>query len=115
MPPIVACPFCGGRLLTKTSDRPPRLVCADCGGLLPQTNQPSLMGLLDRQAPGLLLLLLMVVMPLVGLALSPWVRPPVEQRSRERLERRGAGLNHQRWDPRTGVVGRPAAAHRRGD
>ena len=110
----MACPFCGGRLLTKTSDRPPRLVCADCGALQPQNNQPSLMGLLDRQGPGLLMLLLMVVMPLLVLALSPWVRQPVD-RGRERLERRGAGLGHQRWDPRTGVVGRPAAANRRGD
>lgn len=114
MPPFVACPFCGGRLLTKTSDRPPRLVCADCGALQPQNNQPSLIGWLDRQGPGLLMLLLMVVMPLVLLALSPWIRLPVERRM-ERVERRGAGLNHQRWDPRTGVVGRPAAANRRRD
>jgi len=114
LPPFLACPFCGGRLLTKTSDRPPRLVCADCGALQPQPNQTPLLGLLDRQAPGLLMILLLVGLPMVLLALSPWIRLPVERRM-ERVERRGAGLNHQRWDPRTGVVGRPAAANRRRD
>jgi len=111
VPSSVACPFCGGRLVSKSGDRPPRLVCADCGGLLPQNNQPSLLGSLDRQAPGLVMLLLMVVLPLVALALSPWVQLPQERRS-ARLESGRAGLNHQRWDPRSGVVGRPAAAER---
>ena len=107
----LACPFCGGRLLSKTNDRPPRLVCADCGALLPQNNQPSLLGLLDRKAPGVLILLLMVLMPMLVLAVSPWLQNASGRRS-PKMERRQEGLGHQRWDPRTGVVGRPSAAHR---
>ena len=106
----MACPFCGGRLLSKTSDRPPRLVCAECGALLPQSNPKPLLGLLDRQAPGLLFILVLLLLPLGLLALSPWVRLPAPRRS-ERVEHRDEGLRHQRWDPRTGVVGRPAATH----
>jgi hypothetical protein len=90
--------------VSKTSHRPPRLVCADCGGLLPQSNQPPLLGLLDRHALGLVLLLLTVVMPVLLIAFSPWVQLPALRRSE--------GLRQQRWDPRTGVVGRPAASHR---
>lgn len=108
----MACPFCGGRLLSKTDDRPPRLVCADCGALLPQNSQPSLLGLLDRKAPGLLILLLMVLMPMGLLAVSPWLQHSVQRRS-ERFERRSDVP--KRWDPRTGVVGRPPAAHRRAE
>lgn len=107
--PSLACPFCGGRLLSKTNDRPPRLICADCGALLPQTNQPPLLGLLDRHALGLVLLLLTVVMPMVLLALSPWVQGPALRRSEPGIE----GPRSRRWDPRTGVVGRPAASDRR--
>ncbi|MFM7313627.1 MAG: hypothetical protein ACKO0M_10755 [Cyanobium sp.] len=110
----MACPFCGGRLLSKTRDRPPRLICAGCGGVQPQTSQPSLLGLLDRQAPGLLILLLMVLMPMLLLAVSPWLQGETSRRG-ARLERRTPRINHQRWDPRTGVVGRPSAPQRRGE
>lgn len=89
-------------------------MCADCGTLLPQSNQTTLLGLLDRKASGLLLLLLVLVMPMALLALSPWVQLPAERRS-ARMQRGAPGLNHQRWDPRTGVVGRPAAARRWAD
>ena len=107
----MACPFCGGRLLCKTSDKPPRLVCADCGALLPQTNPRPLLNLLDRQGPGLVIVVVLLLLPLSLLALSPWVRLPAPRRS-ERVERHADAGRHQRWDPRTGVVGRPAAAHR---
>ena len=110
----MACPFCGGRLLSKTSDRPPRLICADCGALQPQAAPKPLLGLLDRQAPGLLLVGLLVLVPLSLLALSPWVRPTVPP-APEREKHRSAERQHKRWDPRTGVVGRPAAAHRQRD
>ena len=107
----LACPFCGGRLLSKTSNRPPRLACAECGELLPQSNLKPPLGLLDHQAPGLLIIAVLLLLPLSLLALSPWVHLPAP-RSSERVERRGSGLSHQRWDPRTGVVGRPATTHR---
>ena len=110
----MACPFCGGRLLSKTSDKPPRLVCADCGALLPQNNLKPLLGELDRLGPGLVIITLLVLLPLSLLALSPWVRLPLPRHS-ERFEPRMEGHKHQRWDPRTGVAGRPAAARRQRD
>jgi hypothetical protein len=46
----LACPRCGGRLVSKTAERPPRLICSDCGQLVPNQALPPLIALLERLA-----------------------------------------------------------------
>lgn len=104
---FLACPSCGARLVAKTSDRPPRLICVSCGRLLPQTTQPPLLGLLDRHGLGLLGLLLLISLPLVLTSLSPWLeQSPHRGRDHGRHTKRQDALAPSRWDPRTGVVRR---------
>jgi DNA-directed RNA polymerase subunit RPC12/RpoP len=77
---FLACPSCGARLVAKTSDRPPRLICVSCGRLLPQTTPQPLLGLLEQS----------------------------QYRGRDhvrRTERQGS-LEPSRWDFRTGIVRR---------
>jgi hypothetical protein len=82
------------------------MICASCGRLQPQTNLPPLLGLLDRHGLGLLALLLLVAMPLVLVALSPWLeQSPHRGGDRTQGSHRKA-VEPSRWDPRTGVVGR---------
>lgn len=61
--------------------------------MLPQNVQPGLLAQIDRHATGLLALALLVAMPLVLLALTPWLE---------------SSPNGAQWDRRTGIVGRPA-------
>lgn len=106
-PSFLACPSCGARLVAKTSDRPPRLICVSCGRLLPQTTPQPLLGLLDRHGLGLLALLLLISMPLVLTSLSPWLEQS-QYRGRDHVRRtqRQAVIKPSRWDFRTGVVRR---------
>jgi hypothetical protein len=97
----MACPACGERLVTKTADRPPRLICSRCGRVLPESNLPPLLGELERHIPGLLALALLVAMPLLLLALTPWFEAP---RAVEGPSRR-SNPEPSRWDGRTGIVG----------
>ena len=103
---VLPCPSCGARLLAKTTDRPPRLICASCGRLQPQTNLPPLLGLLDRHGLGLLALLLLVAMPLVLLALSPWIDQPPQRRGAAASGTSRPSLESSRWDPRSGLMRR---------
>ena len=104
---VLACPSCGARLVAKTSDRPPRLICVSCGRLLPQTTRPPLLGLLDRHGLGLLALLLLISMPLVLTSLSPWLeQSQYRGRDHGRRTQRQGSLEPSRWDFRTGVVRR---------
>lgn len=104
---FLACPSCGARLVAKTSERPPRLICVGCGRPLPQTTQPPLLGLLDRHGLGLLALLLLMSLPLVLNGLAPWLEQPAHRsRDQTRRTQRQASLEPSRWDPRSGVVGR---------
>jgi len=100
----LACPACGARLVSKTRDRPPRLICAACGKVLPQSNLPPLIGELERHAPGVLVLLLLVAMPLVLLALTPWLETRPRREGVPAAQRHG--VERSRWDPRSGIVGR---------
>lgn len=102
---LLACPACGARLLNKTNERPPRLICSSCGKVLPLAS-PSLMGLLDRRSGGLLVLAVLVLLPLLMLAFSPWlgVQLPRHQRL---IHSGGRSLEQPRWDRRSGIVGRP--------
>lgn len=104
---FLACPSCGARLVAKTSDRPPRLICVSCGRLLPHTTQPPLLGLLNRHGLGLLALLLLISMPLVLTSLSPWLeQSQYRGRDHGRRTQRQGRLEPSRWDFRTGVVRR---------
>lgn len=109
---FLACPACGARLVTKTDDRPPRLICAACGKQLPQSNMPPLLAELDRHAPGVLVLALLVTMPLMLLALTPWLEHRPQGRSVPAAQRHG--VERSRWDPRTGIVGRQMRGNRYG-
>lgn len=71
-------------MLTKTAERPPRLICTQCGRVVPQTNLTPLLGWLDRHWGGLLVLALLILMPLVLLALSPWMENPAAAPERRR-------------------------------
>ena len=107
VPIFLACPSCGARLVAKTSDRPPRLICVSCGRLLPQTTQPPLPGLLNRHGLGLLALLLLISMPLVLTSLSPWLeQSSYRGRNEGRRTQRQGSPEPSRWDFRTGVVRR---------
>ena len=106
-PSVVACPFCGGRLLVSSHERPSRLLCVRCGKVQ-QNSQPTVFGLLGRHALGAMALaVLLVVMPLLVLAMSPWLGQHRERRL-ESMTRHGSGAEPRRWDPQTGVVGRPS-------
>ena len=71
--PFLPCPRCGARLLTKTEERPPRLVCVDCRQVLPQNAQVPIITLVVRHFLGVMLLLGLVVVPLLVMSLSPWI------------------------------------------
>jgi len=101
----LACPDCGARLLTKTNERPPRLICSNCGKLLPLAS-PNLIGMLDQRSGGLLVLAVLVLLPLLVLAFSPWFGARIHQhQGLHGRERRP--LEQPRWDRRSGIVGRP--------
>jgi DNA-directed RNA polymerase subunit RPC12/RpoP len=82
----LACPSCGSRLVAKSTDRPKQLICVNCGRTLAQKQTPTLLGLIDRYGVGALALLLLVVMPLIVVALAPWVGQP-PQRDPELIRR----------------------------
>jgi hypothetical protein len=72
--------------------------------MLPEGASPAPLATIERHLPGLLALMLLVAMPLVLLALTPWL----EQRPRQ--ERGGTpapAQDRSRWNPRTGVMGSP--------
>lgn len=102
---FLACPACGARLLSKTNERPPRLICSSCGKVLP-LESPSLIGLLDRRSGGLLVLAVLVLLPLLMLAFSPWLGVQFPSHKRQ-LNSGARTLEQPRWDRRTGIVGRP--------
>ena len=80
--PLLPCPRCGARLLTKTEERPPRLVCVDCRQVLPQSVQVPIITLVVRHFLGVMLLLGLVVVPLLVMSLSPWIdRVPLAPRT----------------------------------
>jgi len=80
--------------------------------VLPQTNLPPLLGLIDRHGLGLLALLLLLALPLVLVALSPWLEQAPHRGGYRREDSHRSHDAHRkavkpsRWDPRTGVVGR---------
>jgi hypothetical protein len=76
----LACPFCGARLLSKTAERPPRLICSNCGRVRPQPPGPSLLGWLDRHLAGLLVLLLLLAMPFSLLVVAPFLEGGIDRR-----------------------------------
>jgi hypothetical protein len=100
----MACPACGAHLLSKTNERPPRLVCSRCGKVLPQAS-PSLIGLLDRKSGGLLVLALLVLLPLLMLAFSPWIGLQGPRRKGPHATEMRT-QEQPRWDRRSGIVGR---------
>lgn len=112
---FLACPACGGRLATKTNERPPRLICTACARPLPQSSLRPLLGELERHAPGLLALILLMALPLVLLAISPWMEQPMP-RGRSAAQSGGAAVEKPRWDRRSGIVGRSmqSTMHNRG-
>lgn len=83
-----------------------RLICSSCGKVLPQTSSPSLLGLLDRQSGGLLVLAVLVLLPLLLLAFSPWLGGPI-QRHKGHQPAEARTQERPRWDRRSGIVGRP--------
>lgn len=101
---FLACPACGARLLNTTSERPPRLICSNCGKVLPLSS-PSLIGLLDRRSGGLLVMAVLVLLPLLMLAFSPWMGEQLP-RHKGPTHRGDRSLEHPRWDRRSGIVGR---------
>jgi len=72
----------------------------------PQTNLPPLLGLIDRHGLGLLALLLLLALPLVLLALSPWLEQSPHRGGHYSHDAHRKAVKPSRWDPRTGVVGR---------
>ncbi len=108
----MACPFCGARLVSKTADHPPRLICSNCGRIRPQPPVPTLLGWLDRHWAGLLVLVLLLVMPFSLLVLGSLLERSVDRRQ-PGLERRGNSrrtTSEQRHEPAS-VVRSPV--HRR--
>ena len=111
---VLACPACGGRLLTKTKDGPARLICSSCGKVLLQDGHGSRHTFLNRTSGGLLALALVVMLPMLLLAFSPWLgtqaprRPEVHAGEGQRGER-------ARWDRRSGIVGRSLNRHEAGN
>jgi hypothetical protein len=88
----VACPACGGRLVTKTHDRPPRLICSNCGRVLPESTPTPLLVLLERHWVGLLVLLGLILVPGLLMTLGPWA----EQRPHRTQRRLGDTPVHRR-------------------
>lgn len=101
---FLACPACGARLINKTSERPPRLICSTCGKVLPLAS-PSLIGLLDRRSGGLLVLAVLVLLPLLMLAFSPWLGVQLPPHKRQ-MHSGARPVEQPRWDRRSGIVGR---------
>ena len=66
----VACPRCGARLISKTAERPPRLLCANCGALLPQKPPTPAWVWMQGNLLRLLLLSVLVLLPLIVITIS---------------------------------------------
>lgn len=90
----MACPHCGARLVTLSSERRPRLICASCGRLLPV--KPGLPPYLWLQVNlrRWLLLGLLLVLPLLIFSFSPWLEQRGGRGERPRLRR---GITGRVW------------------
>ncbi len=72
-------------MISKTQQRPARLVCVECQQVLPQSAQVPIVTLVVRHFWGVVMLLGMVVVPLLLMTLSPWIeRVPRAPRSASR-------------------------------
>jgi hypothetical protein len=59
-------------MVTKTHEHPPRLICSDCGRVVPQSTVTPVLALLDRHWAGLLALLLLIAAPVLLMTIGPW-------------------------------------------
>jgi hypothetical protein len=83
----VACPSCGARLVSVSTQPPIRLICAQCGRPLPVKPPLPLYLWLKLNARRWIVLLVVLVLPLVMLSLTPQQRPTADRQERPRLGR----------------------------
>lgn len=95
----MACPHCGARLVTLSSERRPRLICARCSRPLPVKPGMPLYLWLELNLRRWLLLLVLLVLPLLVLTLSPGLDQPSGRRERARLGRSTTGRVLQKHTP----------------
>jgi len=83
----VACPSCGARLVSVSTQPPIRLICAQCGRPLPVKPPLPLYLWLKLNARRWIVLLVVLVLPLVVLCLTPQQKPTADRQERPRLGR----------------------------
>jgi uncharacterized protein YbaR (Trm112 family) len=108
----VACPNCGARLVSVSTQPPIRLICAQCGRPLPVKPPLPLYLWLKLNARRWIVLLVVLVLPLVMLSLTPQERPAADRLERPRLGRvmtgRGLQGSQRRTTRSTGLGERPS-------
>ncbi|MFZ9536405.1 MAG: hypothetical protein ACO274_10110 [Vulcanococcus sp.] len=81
------CPRCGARLVTKTQQRPARLICVRCQELLPQSEQVPVWTFLRRHGWGVLVLSCLLLLPVLLTSMSPLLEEAYQDEQSESVER----------------------------
>ena len=101
----MACPSCGARLVSVSTQPPIRLICAQCGRPLPVKPPLPLYLWLKLNARRWIVLLVVLVLPLVMLSLTPQQRPESDRKERPRLGRVTTGRVFQERPTRSAGAG----------